>query len=37
MRDYFKKIRCRKKFCRLNMKNKTARSIAKRELRNEKF
>ncbi len=33
MRDYFKRVRCREKFNRLDMTNKTARAIAKRELR----
>ena len=35
MRDYFKTVRCRKKFARLDMTNKTARTIAKRELKKE--
>lgn len=35
MRDYFKTVRCRRKFTRLDMNNKTARTIAKRELKKE--
>jgi len=33
MRDYFKKIRCRDGYARLDMTNKRARAIAKREMK----
>ena len=33
MRDYFKRFRCRNKYCRFDCSNRRARSRAKRDLR----
>ena len=35
MKDYFKRIRCRDGFKRLEMPNRKARAIAKRELKKD--
>jgi len=35
MRDYFKRVRCRDGYCRMDCTNKVARQRAKREIRKE--
>jgi len=35
MRDYFKRVRCRDGYCRMDCTNKVARQRAKREMRKE--
>lgn len=35
MRDYFKRIRCKGRYCRYEITNKTVRSVAKNETKKE--